>query len=227
MRQGDTFASNFKCRENLLTRPFSRLGRVPRAVASLLALALAGGATIGLSACGEEDAQLLPGGTAREITANLDTVQQLADEGDCIGAESAALQVSEQVEALGDVDPKLKQALREGATRLNEVVADCEEELETIPPDETTTETESDGDEDDEKEREEREKEMEEAEKEKEKEEKESEKEAEREEEPSLPPQAEGEGNGVDGEGSGPGSSGEGGAPSGGVSPSNPVGEDD
>jgi hypothetical protein len=197
---------------------------MPRAVASLLAVALLGGAAVGLSACGEEDAQLLPGGTAREITANLDTVQSLADEGDCLGAESAALQVSEQVEALGGVDPKLKRALEEGAARLNEVVAGCEEELEAVP-EETTTEPESSAtDEEAEKEREEREKEVKEEEKEREKEERESEKEAETEEEPALPPQVEGEGKGTDeGEGGGPGNSGEGGAPSGGVSPSTPA----
>jgi hypothetical protein len=199
-----------------------------RAVASPLILALVAAAAIALSACGEEDAQLLPGGTAREITANLDTVGQLADEGDCAGAESAALQVSEQVEALDEVDPRLQQALRDGATRLNEVVAGCEEELEAVP-DETTTEPEPGSDEEEaEREDEEREKEMEEEEKEREKEEQESEKEAEREEEPPLSPQAEGEGKGLDdGEGNGPGNSGEGGTPSGGVSPGSPVDGDD
>jgi len=213
-----------KCRENLLPRVFSRLGQMARAVASLLVLALTGAAAIALSACGEEDAQLLPGETAREITANLDTVQQLADEGDCIGAESAALQVSEQVEALGEVDPKLKRALQEGAAKLNEVVAGCEEELEAVP-DETTTEPASSAAEKGaEREDEEREKEIKEEEKEREKEERESEKDAEGEEEPSLPPRAEGEGKGLDdGEGAGPGNSGEGGTPSGGVSPSSPA----
>ncbi len=200
---------------------------MPRALASLLALALAGAMTLAAAGCGEEDAQLLPGGTAQEITANLDTVQQLSDEGDCVGAESAALQVSEQIEALGGVDPKLKQALRDGATRLNEVVAGCEEELEAAAPDEAETEFESDADEKQaERDDEEREKEEEEEEKEREKEEGESEKEVEGEEEPSLPPQAEGEGKGLDeddGEGTAPGNSGEDGSPSGGVSPSAPV----
>ncbi|HEX8690578.1 MAG TPA: hypothetical protein VF729_10100 [Solirubrobacterales bacterium] len=197
---------------------------MPRPVPFLLTLALLGAAAIALSACGEEDAQLLPGGTAREITANLDTVQQLADEGDCLGAESAALQVSEQVEALDEVDPKLKQALREGATRLNEVVAGCEEELEAVP-DETTTEPEPSSDEKEaEREDKEREKEVEEEEKEREKEERESEQEAEQEDEAPLPPQAEGEGKGLDdGDGTGQGNSGEGGAPSGGVSPGSPA----
>jgi polyribonucleotide nucleotidyltransferase len=89
-----------------------------------------------LSACGSEDAKLLPGHTAREITANLDSVKELTDEGDCVGAESAATQVSAQIEALGGVDTKLKEALADGATRLNEVVAECEEaeEPETVAP---------------------------------------------------------------------------------------------
>ena len=100
-------------------------------VASLSALAVAA-----LSACGGEDAKLLPGDTAREITANLDSVKQLTDEGDCVGAESAAAQVGEQIEALGGVDRKLKEALDKGAERLNEVVDECEEaeEPEAVAP---------------------------------------------------------------------------------------------
>lgn len=105
-----------------------------RPLAYLLTLALAALAATALSACGDEDAELLPGGTAGEITANLDTVKQLADEGDCLGAESAAQQVSEQVEALGGIDKRLKRALDEGATRLNEVVAECEEPEESHAP---------------------------------------------------------------------------------------------
>ena len=106
-------------------------------VASLSALAVAA-----LSACGGEDAKLLPGDTAREITANLDSVKQLTDEGDCVGAESAAAQVGEQIEALGGVDRKLKEALEKGAERLNEVVDECEEaeEPEAVAPAEIPTE---------------------------------------------------------------------------------------
>lgn len=94
---------------------------------SLPALALAILAALAVASCGGEDAQLLPGTTARDITANLDTVRRLADQGDCIGAESAAIQVSEQVEALDGIDVKLKRALEHGAARLNEVVTGCEE----------------------------------------------------------------------------------------------------
>jgi len=99
-----------------------------RLSASLLALALAAVAALGVSACGSGGkADLLPGSTATEITANLDQVKALATTGDCVGAEDAAQAVSSQIEELGGVDKKLKQALREGATRLNEVVANCEE----------------------------------------------------------------------------------------------------
>jgi hypothetical protein len=102
----------------------------------LLAFTLALAAALGLTACGGgSSADLLPGATASEINSNLDQVQELVSEGECIGAEDAAQEVSAEVDALGGVDPKLKQALREGATRLNEVVANCEEEApeETAP----------------------------------------------------------------------------------------------
>ena len=96
--------------------------------ASLLALALGLAAAVALSACGSGDsAKLLPGATASQITSNLDQVQELVGEGECIGAENAAAAVSEQVEELNGVDAKLKQALSEGANRLNEVVSSCEE----------------------------------------------------------------------------------------------------
>jgi outer membrane biosynthesis protein TonB len=97
-----------------------------RLSASLIALALAA-AALGLAACGSDDAELLPGDTANEINANLNRVEQLATEGDCVGAADAAAAVSSQVEALGGVDAELKRALSEGAARLNEVVAGCEE----------------------------------------------------------------------------------------------------
>jgi hypothetical protein len=216
------------CRENPGSRPFSRLGRVPRPVVSTLLLALAALAAL-LGGCGEEDAELLPGGTAREITANLDSVQTLADEGDCLGAESAALQIGEQVEALEGVDPRLKRALAAGAERLEEVVARCEEELEATEPVPSDAEAEEEAAEELQKAEDEEEKE----EKEREKEEKEQEREDEGDDEdggppPPLPPQAESEGKGVEGDGDEP-AGGEGtqggGTPSGGLSPANPAGE--
>jgi hypothetical protein len=131
---------------------------------SLLTLALATAAAMALASCGGDDADLLPGDTAREITANLDAVEDLADSGDCAGAQSAAQQVRDQIEALGGVDRQLKQALRDGADRLNEVVENCVETTTeaiapAVIPNEDTTESpekekpkkdEDDGDEEDE-----------------------------------------------------------------------------
>jgi hypothetical protein len=210
------------CREILRRWAFSRLARMPRSRASALALCLA--AALALPACGGEDAKLLPGETAREITANLDTVQQLSDEGDCVGAESAARQVGEQIEAIEGVDRRLKQALEAGADRLEEVIAECEEEsLETTSPPLVPDEE----DEDAAKEEKEEEKERKAEEKEREKAEKEAEQEeGDDEGNPELPPQANGEGKGLD-NGKGPPAAEE--APeegsSGGVSPGSPAGE--
>jgi hypothetical protein len=192
---------------------------MPRWPHSLLALALAVAAGLTLVACGGEDAKLLPGETAREITANLDTVQQLSSEGDCVGAESAAQQVGEQIEALEGVDRKLKRALEDGAARLEEVIAGCEESTsEAIAPAVIPSETE----EDEEKESKEKQ----------EKAPKPKEEEAPEAPAPpaSLPPQANGEGKGLE-KGHGPPPAEEGveeesdESRSGGVSPGSPAGE--
>ena len=189
-----------------------------RLTASFLALALGACTALGLVACGDGDADLLPGGTASEINANLDQVRELVDEGECTGAEAAAQEVSFQVDALGGVDGELKQALREGATRLNEVVASCEEapvEEETEPAIEPAEELEEVEEEPDEAEK---------AKKEAEKEEKAEEKEAEQ----TLPPQAEGKAKGQETpeEEVAPVESGSGGGtPAGGLGPSEAAGE--
>jgi outer membrane biosynthesis protein TonB len=158
-----------------------------RLSAPLLALAMAAVAALGLSACGSGDkADLLPGSTASEITANLDQVKALATAGDCVGAEDAAQAVSSQIEELGGVDQKLKQALRAGATRLNEVVANCEEAEteETLPAVEPAEEPA-------EEEPEEKSEKPDKAEKEKE-----AAEDTEAETTPTLPPQAEGKAKG-------------------------------
>lgn len=113
---------------NLPDRGFSRLAKMRRLAALVLALSLGAATAVSLSSCGGgEDAKLLPGATAQEITENLDLVQQYAEEGECVGAADAAAEVSTQVEALSGVDPKLKETLQRGAERLGEVVASCEE----------------------------------------------------------------------------------------------------
>ena len=78
-----------KCRRNLRSEPFSRLAAMARLASTPIARPRPRRRSRRRrsSACGGEDAKLLPGDTAREITANLDTVKQLADEGDCVGAE--------------------------------------------------------------------------------------------------------------------------------------------
>jgi hypothetical protein len=130
---------------NPLQRPLSRLALVRHLSTSLLALALGVAAAMALASCGGgSDADLLPGDTAREITANLDAVEQLANNGDCAGAQAAAGQVSDQIDALGGVDKKLKQALRDGAETLNEVVANCvETTTEAVAPASVPETTES------------------------------------------------------------------------------------
>jgi len=145
---------------------------------SILALALGGVAALALVSCGGgEDAKLLPGNTAAEITENLDRVKQYAEEDECVGAEDAVSEVNSQVEGLSGVDPKLLEALQRGVARLSEVVASCEEEeTEAVaPPSEATTteETEKAPPGLEKKEEKEREKEEKELEKEEEKAEKE------------------------------------------------------
>lgn len=195
------------CRENRAHRVFSRLATVRQPVVSTLALALGAAAALALTSCGGgSDAKLLPGNTAQEITENLDRVQQYAEEGECVGAEDAVAEVNAQVETLGAVDQKLKEALERGAERLGEVVAGCEEEetTETVPPEETTTneETEKVPPGQEKKAEKEREKEEKEAEKEEEKAEKHEEPPVETtpEEPPATPtPPSEGGGTGASG----------------------------
>lgn len=198
-------------------RSFSRLAAVRQLAISTLALALAA-AALGLVSCGGgEDAKLLPGNTAAEITENLDLVKQYAEEGECVGAENAVSDINSQIEGLNGVDPKLVEALQRGATRLSEVVANCEEEeAEAVAPEsEATTEEETEktppGQE--KKEEKEREKEAKALEKEAEKAEKSEPPSAEKatpeEKEPATPVPPASEGGGTD-------------AP-GGVSPSTPV----
>jgi hypothetical protein len=154
-------------------------------------------ATLALSACGSgESADLLPGGTADEISANLDQVRERSEEGDCIGAEDAVATVRLQIADLGGVDERLKAALSEGAERLEEVIAQCEEAEpeETEPSTETTVEPEEEVKEDEKKKPK-----PEKAHKEPE----EAEEPTEESEGPTLPPQSNGKGE-ENGQGGGP-----------------------
>lgn len=191
---------------------------MPRVAASLLALAAGLTAALALASCGGgSDAKLLPGETAQEISENLDTVQRLVDEGECLEAEEAALEVSTQVEALRGIDPELKQVLERGADRLNEVVDTCEAAVEDTT-EETVPETTEEEPEDAEKAQKKEEKERDKEEEEREKEQEEAEKE--------LPPQAEGEAKGHEKEPPPVEEAEEGGEPSGGIGPGSAAEED-
>lgn len=179
----------------------------------LLAFAIGAASAVALASCGGgSSADLLPGTTADQIEANLDQVEELAAEEDCIGAEDAVASVTAEVEELEGVDLKLKAALQEGTAKLSEVVARCDEETtteETEPAPETDVETEVEEEKKPKKEKPEK----------KEKEPAETEEPAEG-EGPELPPQSNGKGeeNGKGGET--PESEGEETPPSGGVGPS-------
>jgi hypothetical protein len=188
-----------------------------RLSASLLALALGAVAALGLVACGSGgSAALLPGKTASEITENLDTVKELAGEGECIGAENEAQEVSNQVDAIGGVDKQLKQALKEGAERLTQVVEGCEEAPEeevTSPAIESEQEVEAE-DKSEKAGKTEKPKAPKEA------------KEPPSETSPELPPQSNGKGKGTEGGSAETAPAEEGGgtvSPSGGVGPAAPV----
>ena len=113
--------------------------------AYLTALALAASPVLGLVSCGGgEDAKLLPGTTAQQITEHVAAVRDLVSEGECVSARDAAQEVGSQVGDLSGIDAKLKEALESGAEKLNEVVLTCTEEPEeeeteeTVPAEETT-----------------------------------------------------------------------------------------
>jgi flagellar biosynthesis GTPase FlhF len=163
-------------------RRMSRSGLIITCLAAALGFASA----LALASCGGSDAKLLSGTTADEINSNLARVRELAAEGECVGAEDAALEVSGQVSDLRGIDPKLKAALQEGATRLNEVVDACSEEAtateETEEPEPTTT-TEAPPTKEQQKEEEKQQKEEEKLQKDAEKQEEQEQKDAEKQEE--------------------------------------------
>jgi hypothetical protein len=155
-----------------------------RLSAYFLVFLLGTASAVALVSCGGgEDADLLPGTTADQIESNLEEVERLADEEDCVGAESAVAEVAASVEELQGVDRRLKAALQEGSERLSEVVGRCEEETteeETEPTLETDVEAEVEDEEKPKKEKPEKEDQAEE--------------EPSEDEGPELPSQAEGKG---------------------------------
>jgi hypothetical protein len=147
-----------------------------------LTFLLGAASAVALVSCGSgNDADLLPGTTADEIESNLDQVEELAAEDDCIGAEDAVATVAAEVEELQGVDLKLKAALQEGTGKLSELVGRCEEET-TSEETEPTLETDVGNEE------------VEDEKKPKKEKPERDEEPAESEEGPSLPPQSNGKG---------------------------------
>lgn len=87
-----------------------------------------------LSGCSEDRSNLLPGNTAKEIIANLNTVEQQVAESDCFGALDSTVEIRLQVEALSeDIDPVLRRNLLDGVTELQIKVQDECEPSDTAP----------------------------------------------------------------------------------------------
>jgi len=104
--------------------PVSRLRRVARLAAPVLALALGAALAFGLVSCGGRDRSgLLAGTTAQQILANLDQVRADAAAGDCSAAAAEVATVEDQIAALPtSVDARLRSRLGEGARRLAVIV---------------------------------------------------------------------------------------------------------
>jgi hypothetical protein len=80
------------------------------------------------SGCGEDRSNLLPGNTAKEIIANLDTVDQLVSEGKCFEALDSTAEIRVQIESLDGIDSVLKRNLLDGVTELQvKIQDDCVE----------------------------------------------------------------------------------------------------
>ncbi len=106
---------------------------------TLCALLLTGVAAF-CAGCGEDRSNLLPGDTVAEINSNLDQVNELYANDDCIGAISTADEIKTQVLGLGPkVDEKLKKNLDDG---INELIVKIQSACtETVTGDTGTTTT--------------------------------------------------------------------------------------
>jgi hypothetical protein len=113
----------------------------PLALAVVAAAALAGA---GLSACGD-DSELLPGGRAAALQAELDRVAAGVSSGDCAAAEQALSRVQGQLVNLPrSTDAELRERLEDGVNNLRaRVPAACQagEQPSTRQQDQTETET--------------------------------------------------------------------------------------
>jgi hypothetical protein len=95
-----------------------------RAFASALAAVCA----VGLPACGSDDEGTIPQENGQAMLAQLDDVEQAVEAQDCDTARSAAVGLTDQVDALpADVDPELRDALVEASNQLVALTQDPEQ----------------------------------------------------------------------------------------------------
>ena len=119
----------------------------PRRICLLALVAALGFATSVLPGCGggDDDRKLLSRGSAGELRASLDDVEQKVSEGDCSGARADAVNLQQEVDALPRrTSRKLRRSLAAGATRLVSLVdGECEPAIttETTPTETNTTDT--------------------------------------------------------------------------------------
>ena len=117
--------------------------RPVRTLAILLLAAALGGSAAFLVACGDRS-KLIPQGDADSIAAQLNSVGDAVDAGDCSAALSAAQRAERQINALpSDVDPALRQNLVEGLQVAGaKAQRECSEQTDTTDTTESTeTET--------------------------------------------------------------------------------------
>lgn len=101
------------------TRQKLRRGFLPALLATIFLSPL-------LAGCGEDRSNLIPQETSRSLIAKLDQVQALAAEGDCFGAAEVAAEAQQEIEALTDIDPRLKRSLVIGVVDLQLFAGDAE-----------------------------------------------------------------------------------------------------
>ena len=91
---------------------------------ALLALIVSAG--IALAGCGDDGpdkSRLLSRSTAADLRSTLNSVERLADEGDCDQAKAQATALQQQIASLRRIDPKLRASLEAGAARLQTLVS--------------------------------------------------------------------------------------------------------
>lgn len=115
---------------------------------TLFASLLVGVACSGLVACGSSTQEgLLAPSNANQLLGELDRVDRLSSEGRCTGAALVAGRLIREADALGsEVKPRLREALLDGAQRLErllEIPGECETQTttETTPTETTPTVT--------------------------------------------------------------------------------------